>query len=412
MKKILFMSAIDFKEKSIQVIRKTPEAYAAHGWLVHYIVARDNCNSGNYYYEKIVNVNGINVERFFWPLEKLRGRARSRIIRLALTKISSIIVTFELARRGARILRSERPDVIYGYEINGVLATTLLRWFGKLHGVKTISRFQGTWLFEILQKRQLLRFIWNLDAVIALRARCDLAIMTNDGTRGDLAMHWLRSPARKNLRLWVNGVDLPPTIKSKEEFRSSLGLDKSRTILLSASRLERWKRVDRGIEIAKELKKIGLEFSYFIIGGGAEYDRLRKLVESYNLSDCIFFTGPINNEEVFDYMNSADVFISMYELSNVGNPLLEAIKMNKVILTLNNGDTGSWIEHKKNGLIYSEDDQDLFVKAAKDLVYVLSNYEVKEFISREVEKLSRRIWSWEERLRTEIAEVDKIIGES
>jgi len=32
---------LDFKEKSIQVIRKTPEAYIEAGWDVHYVVARD-----------------------------------------------------------------------------------------------------------------------------------------------------------------------------------------------------------------------------------------------------------------------------------------------------------------------------------------------------------------------------------
>lgn len=51
MKKILFLSGLDFKDKSIQVIRKTPEAYVNSGWSVHYIVARDTSSKGNYYYE-------------------------------------------------------------------------------------------------------------------------------------------------------------------------------------------------------------------------------------------------------------------------------------------------------------------------------------------------------------------------
>lgn len=31
-KTILFLSALDFKEKSIQVIKKTPEAFVKAGW--------------------------------------------------------------------------------------------------------------------------------------------------------------------------------------------------------------------------------------------------------------------------------------------------------------------------------------------------------------------------------------------
>jgi len=51
-KTILFLSALDFKEKSIQVIRKTPEAYLKYGWKVFYVVARDNSKYGNYFYVK------------------------------------------------------------------------------------------------------------------------------------------------------------------------------------------------------------------------------------------------------------------------------------------------------------------------------------------------------------------------
>ena len=64
MKKILFLSALDFKEKSIQVIRKTPEAYAAAGGDVDYIVARDDVKNGNYSYEEVINPQNINVKLF------------------------------------------------------------------------------------------------------------------------------------------------------------------------------------------------------------------------------------------------------------------------------------------------------------------------------------------------------------
>ena len=46
-RKILFVSALDFKEKSIQVIRKTPEAFAAADWDVDYLTARDYSRRGN-----------------------------------------------------------------------------------------------------------------------------------------------------------------------------------------------------------------------------------------------------------------------------------------------------------------------------------------------------------------------------
>lgn len=70
-RKILFLSALDFKEKSIQVIRKTPEAYVAAGWDVRYIVARDTTRRGNYSYEREINPDGVRIERFAWALTGL-----------------------------------------------------------------------------------------------------------------------------------------------------------------------------------------------------------------------------------------------------------------------------------------------------------------------------------------------------
>ena len=63
-KKILFLSAIDFKDKSIQVIRKTPEAYRDHGFDVSYVVARDNVSDGNYFYEQEINPDNLKIKRF------------------------------------------------------------------------------------------------------------------------------------------------------------------------------------------------------------------------------------------------------------------------------------------------------------------------------------------------------------
>ena len=95
MKKILFLSAIDFKDKSIQVIKKTPEFYGKSNWEVDYIVARDTSKVGNYYYESIVDISNINVQRFNWSFEKKRA-SKNRVISLFFSKIASFVVIFRL----------------------------------------------------------------------------------------------------------------------------------------------------------------------------------------------------------------------------------------------------------------------------------------------------------------------------
>lgn len=403
-KRILFLSAIDLKEKSIQVIRKTPEAFADRGWDVQYIVARDTARKGNYSYERIINPLGVDMDRFIWPFPHLRDKVKGRWLIYFLDKFAGIIVIFQLFLHGARALRKGPVDIIYGYEIYGVLAVRLLRLFRRTGSAKIVSRFQGTWLTEILEKRQIARLIANIDHVIALRTKSDLAIMTDDGTRGNLAMKKLNA-STKNLKFWVNGTDFPSGVVPREAFRQALGIDQKTVILLSVSRLEHWKRLDRGIATAAALQRRGLDFVYIVVGGGSQRDALEKLAVKMGVSDRIRFAGPVPQSEIFNYMNVADFFISMYDLSNVGNPLLEAIRMNKIIVTLKNGSTGSWIQHKYNGLIY-DPSSSIPDDASKDIIYLIENTNARENIIDRIRSTSEnKLWTWEDRMSEEVNDV-------
>jgi len=52
----------------------------------------------------------------------------------------SVLFPLLAARQGLRILRQEKIDVLYGYEVQGVLAVRLLR---RLRRLPTVARFQG-----------------------------------------------------------------------------------------------------------------------------------------------------------------------------------------------------------------------------------------------------------------------------
>ena len=280
-KKILFLSALDFKEKSIQVIRKTPEYYASKGWDVDYIVARDNVSGGNYSYEKEINPVGVKVHRFYWPLLKYRS-TRNRYITLLLSKLASFIVISMLAFKGYKKLRSESYDVIYGYELQGVLATALLKPF--LHKQKVITRFQGTFINEMFENKQWSRLLFNFDLLLALKVKADLTIMTNDGTEGDKALQKVRGINKiGNVKFWPNGVNV---IEHKEW----PDLSKQKLKIISVSRLVGWKRVDRCIKIIEKLVANGfVNFEYEIIGGGEQRQNLEKLVDSLSLNKFIKF---------------------------------------------------------------------------------------------------------------------------
>lgn len=403
MKKILFLSALDFKEKSIQVIRKTPEAYADRGWEVKYIVARDTSPTGNYFYERIVDVPKVNVSRFNWPMPKLRAKS-PRHLSLVLTKISSAIVTSKLAYRAAKEVVNDDYDIVYGYELQGVLAMHLIKPFLRKR-TKTVSRFQGTFLNEMLVNKQYSRLAFNLDLIIAIFLKSNLLIMTNDGTQGDLAVKKIKNNKRYDMLFIPNGVDHNPYIESSN---NSIKTDIN---FITVSRLVGWKRVDRSIRTFHAFKKLNsnLDCKLNIVGEGSNRASLEQLVSDLGISDCVNFVGGISHEQVSKLLAENDVFLSMYQSSNVGNPLLESIRANLLIVTLNNGDTGRWIKHKANGLIYDEDSID-YQNIAKDIYHIVSSESLLNSIKINLSDLEQKmLFSWVERFDKEIEQVTDLL---
>lgn len=392
-KKILFLSGIDFKEKSIQVIRKTPEYYASSGWDVDYIVARDNVDGGNYSYEKEINPKGVNVNRFYWPITKIR-QTSNRYLKLIFSKIASFIVIFLLALKGYKRIKSGNYDVVYGYELHGVLALMLIKPF--LKNEKIVTRFQGTFLNEMLENKQWLRLLFNADLILALKVKSDLTIMTDDGTEGDKALKKIRGVDNLgHIKFWTNGVNAI-------EHNNWPDISTDKIKIVSISRLVGWKRVDRCIKVVEQLVANGFtNFEYEIIGGGDLKEKLEQMVKSLSLEPYVKFSGALPHHEALNILKKSQIFFSMYDSSNVGNPLLEAIRANKIIVTLNNGDTGSWIKHQINGLIYNPND-DFYSKAATDIQTLVSDSILRKKILDElyiVEK--QRLNTWDERLSKE-----------
>jgi len=411
-KSILFLSALDFKEKSIQVIRKTPEAYVKEGWDVNYIVIRDNSKYDNYYYESEINPDGVNIIREYLPLQSVIDKFGSnRIIRRILQKIAYFLAVIKLHKIANKFLKDNKVDVIYGYEIHGVLSSNLLKLFGKMKNKKLISRFQGTFYSYYYYNKLYVKMIANLDHYLALYLPSDLCIMTDDGTQGDKALEILKSKNLKNYKFWPNGVDEQKLDHEKVlELKKELNPD-NKFVFLTVCRLERWKRVDRAINALAILKsKYNVnDFVYYIVGEGVEKNNLIKLSKDLGLEENVVFTGAIPNTKVKEFLNIADFFLSMYDSSNVGNPLLEAIRANKIIFTLNNGDTKRWIQYKENGFIYDIDDN-LYSNIANDIFSIINDDNLKKHILEGVKKTElEKLWTWDERFQAEIDEVEKII---
>ena len=122
------------------------------------------------------------------------------------------------------------------------------------------------------------------------------------------------------------------------------------------------------------------------------------------------FHGALKHEEAIKLLLSCKLYISTYDLSNVGNPLLEAIRANKIIFTLNNGDTSAWIKHRENGFIYDINDSTVD-DMAHDIVDLISDPLLMDQIKRNIQITEQeKLWTWNERMQAEFSEIEKLVA--
>jgi len=295
-------------------------------------------------------------------------------------------------------------DLLYGYEIGFIPA---LAFLSKIKKKPHISRFQGTILYPKMKERA-----WKIiyfQHFFSIRQNAHLTIMTNDGTQGDKVICNIRNN-QTGLLFLKNGVvfesydleNISNKIKKLGENNSKIKYN-----FISVSRLRSWKRVDRSLEIFQAFFHEFKDSNYIIVGEGEMKKELEVYVKNNHLDDAAYFTGAINSDEVNFLMSKSNIFLSHYELSNVGNPLWEAMNNNCLIVTLANGDTGKVIKDNYNGIISSEID---YLNNANKLINIaMKSKKIKEMKRNAKQTLMESVQSWDERMEREYTEVIKLI---
>ena len=102
-----------------------------------------------------------------------------------------------------------------------------------------------------------------------------------------------------------------------------------------------------------------------LIGDGQMRIPYQNLVEEYNLTNIISFTGRIPNADIYKHLAKANIFVLMSENEGLPIALLEAIRSGLAIISTNVSGIPEVAIDGKNGIILNNDVDELF--------YVLNN---------------------------------------
>lgn len=397
---ILFISALDIKEKGAQSIRMTLEGYAHAGHNV-FLLTSKKPHSKDYYYEKEYSSDkNITIIRIWLPFGKL-SKHSGKINRFRELYLFSVVAFI----RGCGRIKKEKIDLVYGYEVRGIIpGYYLAKFFHK----KFISRFQGTLLNPIIANKDKDKRAWRRvwDHRLAFKLPADLYIMTNDGTLGDKVLKYFNVPKEKT-RFWMNGVNKAIYNQRYRNYvRKKYKLPADSVILITVHRLAGWKRTDRALKALAEVTKVDRKVYLVVVGEGEKRAELEDMTKNLKISKNIFFTGGIPNKEVGKYLNGSDVYLGTYDLSNAGNPLFEAMLSGLAVISLNNGTTASFLGNGEAGILIDNEGD-----FSKEIIKLVKDKKALDKWKKSAKNYShQKFWTWDERINREVAETEKLLN--
>ena len=317
------------------------------------------------------------------------------------------------AKEAEQLIRSapQPYDLIYAYEVHAVLAARLLRRRG--FRLPLVTRYQGTVMHPALTDRLL--FYRRYEEALALKTPADLHIMTDDGTQGAEVLARLNPASKGRVRFWRNGLDLdrlrPATAEPHAAARRDLAIPDDAFVMLTASRLATWKRVDRAIRALPKVRSWTPNAMLVIVGDGEERARLEALARTLGVEASVRLVGAVPQADVMRYMYAADVFLAIADLSNVGNPLLEAMACGMCIVAVNAGDTRDLIIDNKTGRLVDSSNRSGVVKTLEDrlaelLVTLAGDAPQRARLAAGAASYAgEHFWTWDQRMAAEVEAV-------
>lgn len=129
------------------------------------------------------------------------------------------------------------------------------------------------------------------------------------------------------------------------------------------------KRLDRLLQAFQLITVAFPQWKLVIGGAGVETDRLKSLTGQLSLQQKVVFTGPLNKEQVRQYMNDADLFVLSSDVETFGVVLIEAMAMGLPIVATQCGGPSDIIT-EETGLLSERNVESL----ANKLTQAMSNY--------------------------------------
>lgn len=362
-------------------------------------------NDGNSVDFIVINNSNSNLQLNI-GLSWIRKEQIVKIINYEQTKTSKIRATIELLICCFSTVMKKHYDFVYAHG----LVAGLSIFSAKLKRVPFGQRLYGTFLWDeylrnakVLNEYSLHKKYYN---IIAYRYKKAFLLITNDGSRGDLAYKKIcKNKAKFEFLYWINGVKRLSL--TKEECGSICNnYDINPPFIFYAARFDRWKNQDRVIGIMKRMKEEGLNINCYFAGAVTVkdyYNEVLELVKNLNLEGCVHFLGNLNYTEISAMHKAATASLALYSVCNFTNVFHEMLANGAVAIVKKDGVVDTIIRNGENGYLVGDDDGEVI-----NIIKTLLESPISDNIRQNAIQTSLQyIKEWDTRVEDEVDLIKK-----
>lgn len=140
----------------------------------------------------------------------------------------------------------------------------------------------------------------------------------------------------------------------------------------------------------RKVQSIRPEATLTLVGGGSEHENLVRMAEELGLQN-VTFTGRVANENIYTYLDRADIMLSAPTVDNMPVSVLEAMNAGLLVISSKVGGVPYMVKNNNTGLLFDSDDSDAL---AGKMLWAVDNQTVARAIALQGHKAVSR-YRWE-----------------
>ncbi|HEW79038.1 MAG TPA: glycosyltransferase family 1 protein, partial [Phycisphaerales bacterium] len=133
--------------------------------------------------------------------------------------------------------------------------------------------------------------------------------------------------------------------------------------LLVTRNLEPLYDIDTALRVLQQVRLTFPEATMTVCGSGPERDKLTTLAQTLGIASAVVFTGRVENEQIAELYQSADVMVNPSLADNMPNSVLESLASGVAVVSTDVGGVPFLVQHEKTALLVPPGDVDAMAKA-------------------------------------------------